>query len=46
VPFRLALAAAGFRAEPDATGPDGRALFSRPLAGDLPVLPDFVVAPP
>ncbi len=46
VPFRLALAAAGFRAEPGATGPDGRALFSRPLAGELPPLPDFVVALP
>jgi methoxymalonate biosynthesis protein len=45
VPFRLALAAAGFRAEPGATGPDGRALFSRPLAGELPRLPDFAVAP-
>jgi methoxymalonate biosynthesis protein len=44
VPFRLALAAAGFRAEPGLTGPDGRALFSRALA-ELPVLPDFVVAP-
>jgi methoxymalonate biosynthesis protein len=46
VPFRLALAAAGFRAEPGATGPDGRTLFSRPLAGQLPLLPDFVVALP
>jgi methoxymalonate biosynthesis protein len=44
VPFRLALAAAGFRTEPGATGPDGRALFGRPLAGELPPLPDFVVA--
>ncbi len=46
VPFRLALATAGFRAEPGATSPDGRALFSRPLAGELPPLPDFVVARP
>jgi methoxymalonate biosynthesis protein len=46
VPFRLALAAAGFHAKPDETGPDGRALFSRPLAGELPPLPDFVVALP
>jgi methoxymalonate biosynthesis protein len=46
VPFRLALAAAGFRAEPGATGPDGRALFSRSLAGELPLLPDFVVPVP
>jgi methoxymalonate biosynthesis protein len=46
VPFRLALAAAGFRAEPGETAADGRALFSRPLAGELPPLPDFVVAQP
>jgi methoxymalonate biosynthesis protein len=46
VPFRLALAAAGFRAEPGETAADGRALFSRPLAGELPPLPDFVVALP
>jgi FkbH-like protein len=45
VPFRLALAAAGFRAEPGAIAADGRALFSRPLVGELPRLPDFVVAP-
>jgi FkbH-like protein len=45
VPFRLALAAAGFRAEPGVTGPDGRAMFSRALSGELPTLPDFVVAP-
>jgi methoxymalonate biosynthesis protein len=45
VPFRLALAAAGFRAEPGATGADGRALFRRTLAGELPSLPDFAVAP-
>jgi methoxymalonate biosynthesis protein len=45
VPFRLALAAAGFRAEPGAVTPDGRALFARPLTGDLPGLPDYVVAP-
>ena len=42
VPFRLALAAAGFRA--DAGIPAGdRALFRRPLTGDLPHLPDFAV---
>jgi methoxymalonate biosynthesis protein len=45
VPFRLALAAAGFRAEAGATGPDGRALFRRTLAGELPSVPDFAVAP-
>jgi methoxymalonate biosynthesis protein len=42
VPFRLALAAAGLRAEPGAVAPDGRAVFSRTLGGDLPPLPDFV----
>lgn len=53
VPFRLALAASGFRAEPGPRAPDGRVLFIRPLtgalagalAGDLPVVPDYVVAP-
>jgi methoxymalonate biosynthesis protein len=45
VPFRLALTAAGFRAEHGMTGPAGRALFTRSLAGELPRLPDFVVAP-
>lgn len=45
VPFRLALAAAGFRAEPGAETADGRAVFSRPLDGDLPVLPDYVDVP-
>lgn len=45
VPFRLALAAAGFRAEPGPPAPDGRVLFSRPLAGDLPAVPDYVSAP-
>lgn len=45
VPFRLALAAAGFRAEPGAPAPDGRVLFSRLLAGDLPAVPDYVASP-
>ena len=45
VPFRLALAAAGFRAEPGPPAPDGRVVFSRPLAGDLPAVPDYVVTP-
>jgi FkbH-like protein len=45
VPFRLALAGAGFRAEPGHPPPDGRVLFSRRLAGDLPDLPDYVVTP-
>jgi hypothetical protein len=42
VPFRLALAAAGLRAESGAVAPDGRAVFHRPLTGDLPPIPDFV----
>jgi FkbH-like protein len=46
VPFRLALAAAGFRAEPGVRAPDGRMLFSRPLVGDLPAVPDYVVTSP
>lgn len=45
VPFRLALVAAGFRAEPGARWPDGRVLFIRPLIGDLPAVPDYVVSP-
>jgi methoxymalonate biosynthesis protein len=45
VPFRLALAAAGFRAEPGAPAPDGRALFSRALDGDLPAVPGYVSSP-
>jgi methoxymalonate biosynthesis protein len=44
VPFRLALVAAGFRAEPGPRSPDGRVVFSRPLAGDLPAVPDYVVS--
>ena len=42
VPMRLALAAAGLRAEPGAVGADGRAIFSRAVTGDLPELPDWV----
>jgi len=42
VPMRLALAAAGLRAEPAAVAPDGRAVFTRSLTGQLPVLPAFV----
>jgi methoxymalonate biosynthesis protein len=45
VPFRLALVAAGFRAEPGSRSRDGRVLFSRPLADDLPAVPDYVVTP-
>jgi len=45
VPFRLALAAAGFRAEPGSRGLDNRVLFSRTLNGDLPAVPDYVMTP-
>ncbi len=41
VPMRLALAAAGLRAEPGTVTTDARALFARSLAGDLPELPDW-----
>jgi hypothetical protein len=43
--MRLALAAAGLRAEPDAVTADGRAVFTRSLAGELPALPEWVSAP-
>jgi FkbH-like protein len=42
VPMRLALAAAGLRAETGGVAPDGRAVFSRALTGELPVLADWV----
>ena len=42
VPMRLALAAAGLRAEPGSVAADGRAIFTRSLAGGLPHLPDWV----
>ncbi len=42
VPMRLALAAAGLRADPGAVAADGRAIFTRSLAGELPALPDWV----
>jgi methoxymalonate biosynthesis protein len=42
VPMRLALAAAGLRAEPAAVAADGRAIFTRSLRGELPVIPDWV----
>jgi methoxymalonate biosynthesis protein len=42
VPMRLALAAAGLRAQPGHVSADGRAVFARSLAGDLPVLADWV----
>ena len=41
VPMRLALAGAGLRAEPGTVTADGRAVFARLLAGDLPGLPDW-----
>jgi len=44
LPMRLALAAAGMRAEPGAVAADGRALFRRDLGGDLPGLPEWVSA--
>ena len=42
VPMRLALTAAGLRAEPGRVTPDGRALFARSLTGPLPALADWV----
>jgi methoxymalonate biosynthesis protein len=45
VPMRLALAAAGLRAEPGEVSADGRAVFSRSLAGRLPDLPAFATGP-
>ena len=42
VPMRLALAAAGLRAEPAEVAPDGRAIFSRRLTAQLPELPAYV----
>lgn len=42
VPMRLALAAAGLRAEPGSVAADGRAIFSRALTGELPALADWV----
>jgi methoxymalonate biosynthesis protein len=42
VPMRLALAAAGLRAEPGSVTADGRALFRRSLTGDLPALASWV----
>jgi predicted enzyme involved in methoxymalonyl-ACP biosynthesis len=45
VPMRLALAAAGLRAEAGSVALDGRAIFARPLTGELPALPDWVTVP-
>jgi len=45
VPMRLALAAAGLRADPGEVSPDGRAVFSRSLDGPLPRLPPFLSVP-
>lgn len=44
VPMRLALAAAGMRAQPGDAAPDGRAIFSRSLTGELPPLAGWVSA--
>ncbi len=41
VPMRLALTAAGLRAEPGTVAADGRAVFARSLQGSLPGLPDW-----
>jgi methoxymalonate biosynthesis protein len=42
VPMRLALAAAGLRADPGSVSADGRAVFTRSLTGSLPELPAWV----
>jgi methoxymalonate biosynthesis protein len=42
VPMRLALAAAGLRAEPGRVMPDGRAVFTRDLRASLPPLAEWV----
>jgi methoxymalonate biosynthesis protein len=44
VPLRLALTAAGFRADPGAPSGQGHAVFSRPLPGPLPEVPDWVTS--
>jgi methoxymalonate biosynthesis protein len=46
VPLRLALAAAGFRAvaQGDEAAAGQRAVFARPLPGELPALPAWVIA--
>jgi hypothetical protein len=44
VPLRLALTAAGFRADPGAPSGQGPALFSRPLSGPLPEVPGWVTS--
>jgi predicted enzyme involved in methoxymalonyl-ACP biosynthesis len=41
VPLRLALAAAGFRADPTEPDGDGRTHFARRLSEPLPELPDW-----
>jgi methoxymalonate biosynthesis protein len=45
LPMRLALAAAGLRADSGAVSADGRAVFSRSVDGPLPGLPAFVSLP-
>lgn len=44
VPLRLALTAAGFRADPGAPSGQPQAVFSRPLPGPLPEVPDWVTS--
>jgi hypothetical protein len=44
VPLRLALASAGFRADPGHPPGQHPAVFSRPLSGPLPDVPDWVTA--
>jgi len=44
VPLRLALTAAGFRADPGASSGQRHAVFSRPLSGLLPEVPDWVTS--
>ena len=44
VPLRLALTASGFRADPGAPSGQPRRVFSRPLSGPLPEVPDWVTS--
>jgi methoxymalonate biosynthesis protein len=45
VPLRLALASAGFRADPELAAGPARAVFRHDLAAPLPGRPDWVTAP-
>jgi len=44
VPLRLALTAAGFRADPGVPAGQRRAVFSRSLSGPLPEVPGWVTS--